>query len=96
MTDGVEYSTKKIGDDEVTFITYSVVDGSVFDDDGQANEKILDPAGPAIRNDIQTDSNSLLIWVWLFPGIGTIVLMGCVGFYTRNRMHTRQEPISHW
>ncbi len=62
FSDQVTYGTAKLGDKEVTTVTFHITDGGPYDSDGVANGTIVDPAGPVIVKD---GGSSIGNTVWL-------------------------------
>lgn len=60
ITSSVTFGTATVGSTTVTTVSYTLTDGGFGDDDGVANSRIYDPAGPAVLAAIAPTGDSFV------------------------------------
>jgi hypothetical protein len=91
MSDDVTFGTESIGGKVLTTVSYTLIDGGQYDQDGTENGTIVDPAGPAVLSDstlAETGVNSLSNLI-----AGLIVIS--ITTYTWSRPRRVQYKLTH-
>jgi DNA-binding beta-propeller fold protein YncE len=88
MTGDVTFGTTVIGGVTVTTVTYTIIDGGQYDQDGTVNGTIVDPAGPAVLGD-QTLAKTGTPTLYVSVAAVTLVITAAVVATRRSTPHYR-------
>lgn len=88
MAGSVTYSSANIGGTAVTTATYSITDGGSLDEDGSANQTVVDPSGPSVGSLAETGTGAYVPTL-----LGVLIMIGGLGLTVNTR---RRRVVYRW